>query len=171
MQITPWQSNSSESPQSSWTLTAAGDFWTVMLLWRLLSSWCCSSSLLKCPSGTHKVFLFQSYHKKAEFFLSTVRPFSQTWKWSVPTLDLSLRIKIIMYLLPRMLNLFQLWATQICKSQFTKWDKKKKKVWIKINGMDGIENYTWAQGTKVICDTSYLCNLMSKNNVMGWIFG
>lgn len=34
----------------------------------LLSSWCCSSSLLKCPSGTHKVFLFQFYYKKAEFF-------------------------------------------------------------------------------------------------------
>lgn len=37
--------------------------------------------------------------------------------------------------------------------------------------MDGIENYTRAQGTKVICETSYLCNLTSKNNVMGWIFG
>lgn len=55
------------------------------------------------------------------------RTFRQTWKWSVPTLDLSLRIKIIMNLFPRMFNLFQLWATQICKSQFTKWDKKKIK--------------------------------------------
>lgn len=36
---------------------------------------------------------------------------------------------------------------------------------MKINEMDGME------GTKVTRETSYLCNLTSKNNVMGWMCG